>query len=646
MRARQFLVEYNRQITVNKFRDRILARGETDDPEALIKLFEDIDPTQNKQYVQWMTQRYSAGEFSIKDLVKLKNALYKFEYAKHLNLNLLEPDLGRYKYSKLIETIDELFPNDAAFPVIPGTKILWNGPNGQFVSPQTVEGSQALQKLGPPTAWCTADSRAPRHFNEFASRGPLYVWIDANRQIKVQFHPASGQINTPDNRRVNDDSLMTYLLNKPAINRVILPELVNNPKLVSYIPSAYWNKELAQRVVSDNGLNLQFVPNELITPVLARMAIEQHPQAIRFVPQSILLEYPGLCWMAVERQATLLQYVPDELKTPELIKLAISSDVDALYFVPTKYLNPEFLKNIDPKNLLRYLPLSHWDQELVDDLVKQHPENFLPVASRAPQYLTDELMLIGIKKYGQSIDYHLPRNRILRFFIRNPNLIMPAIRRDPMLIQHVPVENRTQEMIDYVVSRVGSQLAEVPYSKRTQQQSINAVKRNGLALEFVPEKYKSTALCMLAVSKNGKALRFVPEEKRTPKMIFTAYDNNKKAMRYLPKRYRIPKMYHALIKRNPYGIMYTPAKFVDREIMKRVLQTDQNWIRYIPDRAKIEYPDLSEQAAIKLYRDYISATFPLSSDSARRHVLRKFPEQIRNRIASALDREIDRSNRA
>lgn len=641
MRARQFLVEYNRQITVNKFRDRILARGETDDPEGLVKLFEDIDPTQNKQYVQWMTQRYSAGEFGIDNLLELKNALYKFEYAKHLNLNLLEPDLGRYKYSKLIETINELFPNDGAFPVIPGTRILYNGPDGQFVSPKTVEASQALQKLGPSTVWCTADSRAFRHFNDYVTSGPLYVWIDANRQIKVQFHPASGQINTSDNRRVDDDKLMTYLLNKPVINRVILPELVNNPKLVSYIPSAYWNNELAQRVVSDDGFNLQYVPNELITSVLARMAIEQNPQSIRFVPRSILLEYPELCWMAVEDQAILLQYVPDDLKTQELIKLAISSDIAAMKFVPTKYLTPEFLKNIDPKHLLRYLPLSYWDQELVTNLVKQYSENFITVARRAPEYLTDELMLIGIKEYGYNISYYVSDNRILDFFKRNPNLIMPSIRRDPMLIQHIPAENRTREMLDYVISRSGSQLAEVPYNQRTQQQSINAVKRNGMALEFVPEKYKSTALCMMAVSKNGKALRFVPVEKRTSKMIFTAYDNNKKAMRYLPKRYRIPKMYHALIKRNPYGIMYTPSKFVDREIMKRVLETNEQWIQYIPDRAKIEYLDLSEQAAIKLYRDYINrAYFPLSPNSSRVQVLQKFPHQIKNRIAGVLDREI------
>lgn len=641
MITREFLLEYNRRVTVDKFSDRILARGETDEPENLIKLFEEIDPTQNKQYVVWMVQRYVQGEFGLDDLVQLKNALYKFEYAKFLNLDLLEPDLGRYKFAKLIETIDKLFPNDGVFPVIPDTTIIWNGPTGQFVSPRTVEASQALQKLGPSTKWCTADSRAPNHFARYVNDGPLYIWIDADNRTKIQFHPASGQISTPENLRVRDEALMTYLLNKPFINRVILPELINNRQMHYYIPDDHWTKEIAERIVSVDGASLQFIPPRLITLELAQKAIQHTSTAIRSVPKKILEEHPELYTLAVQSNGRLLSIVPKELRTPELVKLAAASDPESIQYAPEWMLTPEFITSIGG-NIIEYLPIEYWNQERVNAAVIDDPRAFYVVARRAPEYLTDELIDIGFKEHGTDIIWHLPEN----FLEKNPDRAMKFIRREPGLIRHVPLEKRTKEMLDYVVSRSGIQLARIPLPERTLKQSVTAVRRNGMALEFVPLKFRSTALCMMAVSNNGKALQFVPEAKRTPKMIFTAYDNNKKAMRYLPEQYRTSKMYRTLIKRNPYGIMYMPAKFVDREIVRRVIEANTLWYKYVPDSAKIKYPDLSDRVAISMY-DWYRNRYPASPIVVHiNSVANQFPEKLKPRITRLLNRLADRSNGA
>ena len=69
------------------------------------------------------------------------------------------------------------------FPVVPGSKVLYNGPLGQLAIPETEEASC---ELGRGTKWCTA-ARENNMFDYYSEEAPLYVWRDKNGE-KYQFH--------------------------------------------------------------------------------------------------------------------------------------------------------------------------------------------------------------------------------------------------------------------------------------------------------------------------------------------------------------------------------------------------------------------------------------------------------------------------
>jgi hypothetical protein len=232
MRAREIiLLEYKRDVTLQKVGDRLQQAAQRDtrqSAEEVIAQLEQIDPTANKQYTLWLAQNYIRGLFRLEDADRVRDVLTKFIQVKS---RLEQKDINRYTFHSLEDKIDSIFnvelskpeqpaaSSEGIFPVVPGSKILYNGVLGQLSIPETFE---ANEKLCTGTRWCTSNVR---YFKEYSNAGPLYIWRDKNGE-RYQFHFADNsdapyiQLMDSGDRRISPELFKHFRNEHPVLKHL------------------------------------------------------------------------------------------------------------------------------------------------------------------------------------------------------------------------------------------------------------------------------------------------------------------------------------------------------------------------------------------------------------------------------------------
>ena len=234
MRAREFLLEYNRQKTADSIGPALIAALANDRsitlPNFLTTLrqkvkglsqtgsqridavitpenqkaminnilagIEDRDPTQNKQYSQWLARTYARGGVSMEDLNR-GNLIGAFDTAKKRRMVKPEhADINRFKfYQDFEDAIEHHYNNfedlDADQQPEGTAKKVYNDENVTIVVP---EDEAAACKYGRGTRWCTASTRGYNMFDQYNRQGKLYILIPKNPKYegeKYQLHFAS-----------------------------------------------------------------------------------------------------------------------------------------------------------------------------------------------------------------------------------------------------------------------------------------------------------------------------------------------------------------------------------------------------------------------------------------------------------------------
>lgn len=190
MRIRDILIEYDRGITLRTIEQKLFARMTNDElaPDSIdeiMEMIESVDPSPTNTYTPWLVNQYIKNSFDISDLASVKLIMSRYIAVK----KFIPPhDIGTLSFDQITDMTKageskQLAPLD----IIPDTKVLYNGPQGQLAIPKTMEASIAL---GEGTVWCTAwDPKRGNRFNYYNSTGDLYVWRDAKRKDKkYQFY--------------------------------------------------------------------------------------------------------------------------------------------------------------------------------------------------------------------------------------------------------------------------------------------------------------------------------------------------------------------------------------------------------------------------------------------------------------------------
>lgn len=225
MRISELLLEYRRDVTQQKLAKElaVIADNESTTPEDVLEQVEAIDPTKNKQHVLWMVKQLVNRQFRLEDAPRVTELLNNFISVKN-RLPLEQRDIGRFDFYKLDDLIDktmnvELGKDDATsngtFPVVPNSKVLYNGPLGQLAIPETEEASC---ELGRGTKWCTAAEKN-NMFDVYSQKGPLYVWRDKTGE-KYQFHFEATQFMDAKDHPIDASTIDYFRTKHPVTSKL------------------------------------------------------------------------------------------------------------------------------------------------------------------------------------------------------------------------------------------------------------------------------------------------------------------------------------------------------------------------------------------------------------------------------------------
>ena len=219
MRAREFIIEYDRGMTLKSWEQKLTARMASDQSapdtiDEIMEMIESADPTRNKVYSQWIVKRYVAGDFAASDLDQVNLRLTDYDSVKKSLTT--GKDINQLTYAQLpdIITAGKAQKTAPKFEIIPDTKVLYNGPDGQLAVPQTETASRAL---GSGTAWCTAYTDRDTMFDHYNDTGKLYTWRAKNGDKFQFFWGEDIQFMNSANKPMSPKDMHFYrLINPPT----------------------------------------------------------------------------------------------------------------------------------------------------------------------------------------------------------------------------------------------------------------------------------------------------------------------------------------------------------------------------------------------------------------------------------------------
>lgn len=232
----KILLEYDRSKSVEALGPAILQRTSSDaylksktagaDPQDIIDTVlsaaEDADPTPNKQYVVWIVRQFTKNKMKYEDLYKLNDELGVFFKTKGQHKRLgINSDINQYNWKNLTDTTAKLKSTELADPedetsIVPDSKLLYNGPLGILVIPETEEASC---ELGKGTKWCTA-AQNRNMFSHYTKDGPLYIWIDKKEKKKYQFHFETFQFMDAQDKPIDAGTLDYFAFEHPVTSKL------------------------------------------------------------------------------------------------------------------------------------------------------------------------------------------------------------------------------------------------------------------------------------------------------------------------------------------------------------------------------------------------------------------------------------------
>lgn len=247
--------------------------------------------------------------------------------------------------------------------------------------------------------------------------GQMFEWFHKIAPVIVMICPEGEKFyfwsnkNTDDlflkdsqNQDVSKETIRQNWHRFEALFRVVLPEA---GAALSFVPPDLLTAELCRMAAENDGLALLFVPQKWRTDEVYKSAVRQNGLALCYVPENDRTE--DLCLISVLEDGRALQYVPQTHRTEALCKRAVLQNGAALQWVPLE--------------------------------------------------------------------------------LRTPMLCGTAVRSNGAGLKHVPSEERTMEICSMAVRSNGVALAFAPLEFKTLRLCAEAIRSNEAARRYVPPEF-------------------------------------------------------------------------------------------------------------------------------------------------------------
>lgn len=469
--------------------------------ERLMDYLLNLDNNQTTlEHGQWICNLYASGNLTFEDASKIPNALKKFDSLQRF---LQIKDINHYKTLPILATalrdVEDLANKhtqkkqeeiDTKSKLWSEIDTVYKCSSATIYIPKTEEASCFL---GKGTEWCTAAVTSHNYFEDYNSKGPLYIiFINENdskgRQIKYQFHLQDDQyMDVNDSEIILKDFYNKYPDIKKFFDSIVSSKmLIKNPKLFEHKINI--DEKLANEVIPERGGALKYIPKEIWTRDLVIKAIKDEAHVL-----NIILDDDNFCdlsmvKLAVSENGLVLPYLRGKSRkflTPEVVNLAIKNNGNAIKFVYSN--NNDIEKWGDDLN--KIIPIT---TEMMLEAVKSAPES-LEVMGYDPD-LTPEIIMAAVKKNAWVLKWAnifyikenltteiiftglSERGDCLKFVNGHPQLtyecVKAAILNDPTSVKDLDKGHRqTMTWLERLKSEIPDQFIKDAITKR-----INSIK--------------------------------------------------------------------------------------------------------------------------------------------------------------------------
>lgn len=305
------------------------AEGATDE-ERVFSWLAALDPTRNRQYLQWILGCAIDRNVPFEDMVHVRDALATYHERKQRNT--LPPEARDINRIKTPSQLDVLL-RDVQGGVVQAaadeeararreSRVLLDDGNWLVLIPRT---ERAAQFYGRGTEWCTAwgDPRGlhPKRtcqFDEYNKDGPMVIAINKrDPKERYQFHGASNQYMDRRDERIGDDDILR-LGRDPALARVLFPHIP--------VMGAFSNDKGRQlAAVRSDGDAIRYIRNP--SPEMQLAAVQQSGYAIQFIQDPS----PEMQLAAVQQSGHAIKYIKDP--SPEMQLAAVRETGAAIEYI-------------------------------------------------------------------------------------------------------------------------------------------------------------------------------------------------------------------------------------------------------------------------------------------------------------------------
>lgn len=352
MRYYEFIIEARTDFIADQLGDKLLQAytrdgGLTPNLETPLDIVNELAKASQKA-IQWLANRYIAGEFKLEDIPRVKQDLMKFAQVQS-KLPLEQKDLNRLSLSDLYKVLKPfekkaVVSNRAEDRAIKEklmktgkAEMLYKDNNLIVLIPKT---KAASCYFGKGTKWCTSATNQ-NMFAHYNKRGQLYI-IMTKDDGKYQFQFETNSYMNSEDQPLTDDQLSALTQKYPKLYDIfskqaeehLFLQLIKNP-----------SEEIQIAAVQADVENIQLIknPSEEIQTVI----VSTNGAAIRFLKnpteeiQIIAVKQDGLALAEIKNPSEKVQLAAvdnapgmiETIKNPsEKVQLvAIKQDYSVIY---------------------------------------------------------------------------------------------------------------------------------------------------------------------------------------------------------------------------------------------------------------------------------------------------------------------------
>ena len=184
---------------------------------------------------------------------------------------------------------------------------------------------------------------------------------------------------------INVDDLFGMIKDHPGAATIAdCYEYIKRFNYLWHVPYEKRTPLICEYSVSIDGNQIRYVPDDLLTEKLCKLAIINKPLSLQWVPTKYKSEQ--LCMAAIKQDGRALQYTPKDRITNKIIECSLSSGCNFLEFVPEELktrdlcmacvkINPYEIQNT-PENL-RTADMYEIAANIINsDIIASFPEEF------------------------------------------------------------------------------------------------------------------------------------------------------------------------------------------------------------------------------------------------------------------------------